>query len=330
LDKILSTIVLLTLSILFIEAGAGVTKVNDQKFQQAARFILGRYDPRIGLVSEAEDQGTNAPDGTPCYRTFWVYSDNLWTSQALKPFNSTIAENISRTIAPYIQKAGNSNLFEVVLGEKITSTRYGGSDISVDYFIIDGENYTVWADRHQKGDGCIFYDADEYADLCFYLALNCYLSGDLENAIRLLKIGEGMWNGHGFLDKAAKEDGRFQNYKLGLYLFSVKALGYNSSIYDSVEKTAWSYQKGDGGIAAQSYLNGTTYGTANIETTSALLLAYNQELLGRFRSLQAQTASKPPLDLMLVIVVFIASITTITIVGYIIVKKRSKRLEPRL
>ena len=33
------------------------------------------------------------------------------------------------------------------------------------------------------------------------------------------------------------------------------------------------------GIAAQSYLNGTIYGTANVETTSALLLAYDEELI---------------------------------------------------
>jgi len=292
LGKALSTsIIFLTLLILFTYVGKVGAEANDQKLQNATSFILGRYNPSIGLVSEAEDQGSNVPDGTPCYRTFWIYSDNLWASQALKPFNSTIAGNISRTIAQYIEKVGNANLFEVMLGNKITSTRYDGSDVSVDYHIIDGENYTVWADRHQKGDGGIFYDAEEYADLCFYLALNCYLNDEQENATHFLKIGEGMWDGHGFLDKAANATGRYQNYKLGLYLFTVKALDYDSSIYDSVEKTTWSYQKGNGGIAAQSYPNGTIYGTANIETTSALLLAYNEEIISNFRSMRNQSAT---------------------------------------
>jgi len=257
------------------------TEVGDniQRLQRAAEYIIKRYDPMIGLVSESEDTGSVAPDGTPCYRTFWIYSDNLWASKALRRFNSTIAGNISKTIAPYIKRVGNANLFEVLLGEKITNVRYGKRNICVAYYIIDGENHTIWADRHQEGDGGIFYDAEEYADLCFYLALNCHLNGDKENATRLLRVGEGMWDGHGFLDKAAKEDGRFQNYKLGLYLFTVKVLGYNSTIYDSVERVAWSYQKENGGIAAQSYLNGTIYGTANVETTSALLLAYDEELI---------------------------------------------------
>jgi len=326
-DKALSSSLIIFLLLVTLLNGIEMVgaKADDLRLQKAAGFISSRYDSRIGLVSEAEDQGSNVPDGTPCYQTFWIYSDNLWASQALKPFNSTIAENISRTIAPYIGKVGNANLFEVVLGEKITSTRYDGGDFSVDYRIIDGENYTVWADRHQKGDGGIFYDAEEYADLCFYIALNFYLNGEKENATHFLKIGEGMWDGHGFLDRAAKEIGRFQNYKLGLYLFTVKALGYNSSKYDSVEKIAWSYQKDNGGIAAQSYLNGTIYGTANIETTSALLLVYNEELVSRFRSMQDQTTFQPSIDPMLVAAVLIILIAIVSIVGYFVVKKSKKK-----
>jgi hypothetical protein len=284
-----SLIIVLILVNPFIGGQKAESKLDDLRLQKAVDYIVNRYDNRMGLVSESEDTGSMVPDGTPCNRTFWIYSDNLLASRALEPFNSAIAENISSTIAPYLMKVGKPNLFEVVLGEKITSTMYDGSDIIVDHFSVNGENYTVWVDRHQSGDGGVFYDAGEYADLCFYLALNCCLNGDFENATRLLKIGEGMWDGRGFFDKAVNANGTYQNYKLGLYLFAVKALGYNSSIYDSVESTAWSYQKDNGGVASQSYLNGSIYGTANVETTSALLLAYNEELMNSFRSLWNQS-----------------------------------------
>lgn len=284
-------IIILILVNPFIGGQKVESDVDDLRLQKAADYVIDRYDTRMGLVSESEDTGSNVPDKTPCYRTLWIYSDNLWASKALEPFNSAIAENISRTIAPYITKLGNANLFEVVLGTKITSYIYASKNINVGFFIFNSVNYTVWADRHQPGNDGVFYDAEEYADLCFYLALNCCLNGDLGNATRLLKIGEGMWDGHGFLDKAANSTGTYQNYKLGLYLFAVKALGYNSSIYDSVERTAWSYQKDNGGIASQSYLNGSVYGTANVETTSALLLAYNEELINSFRSLWNQSTT---------------------------------------
>ncbi|MCX8188241.1 MAG: hypothetical protein N3F64_00850 [Nitrososphaeria archaeon] len=300
LSSLILTILIIFLAIQVI-VDVKITSKNGSKvmsLNRAAEYIINRYDPRIGLVSESEDTGSNVPDSTPCYRTFWIYSDNLWAAKALEPYNYFIAKNISRTISPYIKNFGKPNLFEIVFGEKITRIRYDKENICVNYFLFDGINYTIWIDRHQKDDGGIFYDAIEYADLCLYLALNEYLYGNKENATRLLKIVDSMWNGYGFFDKAAKEKSLYQNYKLGLYLFTVKALEYNSTIYDQVERVAWSYQKENGGIATHSYLNGTICGTANVETTSIILLAYNDELISRFR--------KPNLDQ-------IQSITALTI-----------------
>jgi len=137
-----------------------------------------------------------------------------------------------------------------VLGEKITGIRYDRRVFCVGNFTFDGENYTIWVDRHQEGEGGIFNDAEEYADLCLYLALNHYLDVDKENVTRLVRTAGSMWNGYGFLDKAAKESGLYQNYKLGSYLFTVKALEYNSTIYEEVEKV-WSYQKENGGSSTK-------------------------------------------------------------------------------
>lgn len=259
---------------------------SHQKLLDAATYIASRYDDRIGLVSESEDTGSNVPNGIPCYRTFWVYSDNLWASEALKPFYPQIAENISKSITPYIAEYGNSQLFEVVLGSKIPTLIHDGRDLKVATYTFNDTNYTVWADRHKSEDGGIFYDAEQYADLAFYLSLNYYLDHNTIASERWFRIGEAMWNGYGFLDKAANDNGRYQNYKLGLYLFTVRVTGLASVIEDSVETTAWSYQKDNGGIATQSHLNGTIFGTANVETTSALLLAYNEELIENLTSVR--------------------------------------------
>ena len=256
--------------------------INQVQIGAAAAYIAGRYDSRIGLVSESEDNGSNVPDHTPCNRTFWIYDDNLWASEALIPFYPQMAENISKSLKPFITECGNSCLFEVVLGSEIPTPIHAGSNLKVATYTFDGINYTVWADRHNATDGGIFYDADQYADLCFYLSLNYYLQRNTTASEQWFRTGEAFWNGQGFFDKDTNATKRYKNYKLGLYLFTVKATGFNSTIYDAVEKVAWSYQKGNGGIASQSYLNGTIYGTANVETTSILLLAYNEEAIARF------------------------------------------------
>jgi hypothetical protein len=283
------TIILISLSIILLASNQisyadGSDPPTPQRLAEAASYLVERYNPTIGLVSESEDQGSNVPDGTPCYRTFWIYSDNLWAQDALRPFYLDIADDIIRTMAPYLESCGKSQLFEVVLGETIPTQIHGGSNISVGEYMIGGSNHTLWCDRHQPQDGDVFDDANEYADLSFYMALNHHLMGNGTASELWFRNGEAMWRNYGFMDKAAEAaNGTFQNYKLGLYLFAVNALGFTSAIYDEVERVAWSYQKENGGIASQSYFNGTIYGTANVETTSALLLAYNEEVLQRFR-----------------------------------------------
>lgn len=289
---------------------------NTQKIQEAASYIENRYDARVGLVSESEDNGSNVPDGTPCWRTFWVYSDNLWASQALKPFHPQMAENISKTVARYISECGDSQLFEAVLGTVIPTPIHSHTNVRVDFLISDGLNYTVWADRHQPQDGGIFFDANQYADLCFYLSLNYALQQNNTASEQWFRTGESFWDGHGFFDKAANksatnnQDKRYQNYKLGLYLFTAKATGFNSSIYNAVKNAAWSNQEANGGIATQSYLNGTIYGTANVETTSILLLVYNNEAIAKFTNINALTS------ILIAIIVAIVLVLAVAIVAF--------------
>lgn len=280
-------LLLLVTPSVFAEATSSATSPtppSGQQLAQAALYLAARYNPTVGLVSESEDRGSNVPDGTPAYRTYWICSDNLWAQEALQPFYPEIAQNISRTITPYLATYGPCQLFEVMLGKTIPTPIHDGRDIPVGAHPIDGNNHTLWLDRHQAQDGGIFFDAAEYADLTFYLTLNHYLRGDTAAAERWFREGEALWSNYGFLDKAARASQRFQNYKLGLYLFTVKATGFASPIYEQVETVAWRYQKGNGGIAAQSFLNGTIYGTANVETTSALLMAYDEPLIQRFRA----------------------------------------------
>lgn len=300
----LGLVVLLALSLLSYRScisignSADTNIVSDQKtqrIQEAATYIENRYDARVGLVSESEDNGSNVPDNTSCWRTFWVYDDNLWSSQALTPFNLTMAEKISETVVRYTSECGNSDLFEVVLSNVIPTPIHAHTNVKVDSLVFGSLNYTVWADRHQPQDGGIFFDADQYADLCFYLSLNYALQRNTTASEKWFRTGESYWDGHGFFDKAANEsavydeDRRYQNYKLGLYLFTAKATKFNSSIFAAVENAAWSYQEANGGIATQSYLNGTIYGTANVETTSILLLAYNDEATAKFTDINTLT-----------------------------------------
>ncbi len=263
---------------------------SQTQLENAATYLISMYNPTIGLIANSEDTGLNPTNNSvPHTNTYWVYSDNLWSGYALQSFNREIAENITDNVQQFIVEYGWPLLFEVAIGVQIPTPIHNGKDIVVYDDFVNGTRIQVLLDRHQPQDNpSIFDDADEYADLCFYMTINFWIKGDTTKSEQWFRSGEALWNyttNNGFYDKATRKIGRYQNYKLGLFLFTQRATGFKSNIAEYVEATAWSYQKNDsGGITTQSGLNGSFNGTANAEATSALLLAYNYELIHSFHS----------------------------------------------
>jgi hypothetical protein len=275
---------------------------TDDRLIKAYEYILSRYNATLGLVSESKDEGKNAVNGTSVNDTYWIYSDNLWAAEALRPYNPEIAENISRTVQSYIKEYGNSMLFEAALGEEIPTTIHAGKNIIAFNGTVNGKWVQILLDRHQPADNPnTFPDADEFADLCSYMTINYWIMGNTSASEYWFKKEEEMWNcttNNGFYDKAVYDKTSdtydlYANMKLGLFLLAQRVTGFQSNITIQVEATAWSYQLKNGGIASLSYMNGSVYGTANVETTSALLLAYDYDLIGRLlkKQFNALTAS---------------------------------------
>jgi hypothetical protein len=289
---------LLALVLIFISTNIAITNTiaqdsleflsMDDRLIEAYEYILSRYNPILGLVSESEDRGINAVNGTTVDNTYWIYSDNLWAAEALKPYNLEIAENISETVQSYIEEYGDSMLFEAALGEVIPTTIHAGKNIIAFNGTVNGKWVQILLDRHQPIDNPgIFNDAEEYADLCNYMTINYWVRGDASTSEYWFRKGEELWNyttNKGFYDKAVYSQesliqGLYENMKLGLFLLAQRVTRFQSNITKAVEAAAWSYQLENGGIASLSYMNGSVYGTANIETTSALLLAHNYYLI---------------------------------------------------
>jgi len=269
---------------------------SDSRLENASLYLMSMYNPTLGLVANSEDRGPNPLRVVPCNNTYWVYSDNLWAGWALQPFNPNIAENITKTVEWYTARYGRSMLFEAAVGEPIPTTIHAKKDIKVFGEVVNGSRVQILLDRHQFVDNPgVFHDAEEYADLCWYMTLNYWMMGDTGASMHWFRTGEKMWNyttQKGFYDKAARTNGTYQNYKLGLFILAQRVTQFDSNITEDVEAAAWIYQNDLGGITTLSWLDGSPYGTANAETTSALLLAYNKELINRLRKRQTPAESK--------------------------------------
>ena len=320
-----SVFTLIDINATSIHQVSGLSPLQTQ-LDNAASYLLSRYNSILGLVANSEDEGLNpikdpliAP--VPCNATYWVYSDNLWSGYALQPFNEEIADNVTDTVQQYIAEWGWPMFFEVCIGKPIPTVIHAGNDTVTFDGIVNGTHVQVLLDRHQPKDNpSIFNDTKEYADLCFYMTLNYWIKGDSVTSKQWFRLGEDLWNNttnKGFYDKAAKNVGCYQNYKLGLFLLAQRVTEFDSNITDYVETVAWSYQNGLGGIASQSWLNGSVYGTANAEATSALLLAYNEQLVLNIRMSYVNTV------LFFVSIIMILILITVSLI--IILKSRRIR-----
>lgn len=288
---VLATIIIIFFP--FIAPTPVIASSSSIRLQKAASYLISMYNPTLGLIANSEDEGHNpfGEEGVPCTNTYWIYSDNLWAGWALRPFNSSIAENVTYTVQGYVEKYGRSMLFEAAIGEPVPTTIHAKKNIKVYDGHVNGNRIQILLDRHQYADNPgVFDDAEEYADLCFYMTVNYWMMNDTNASMHWFRTGKAMWNSttnKGFYDKAAKTDGRYQNFKLGLFLLAQRVTGFSSDIIETVETTAWSYQNTRGGITTQCWLNGSSYGTANTETTAALLLAYNYNLTSRLHKRQS-------------------------------------------
>jgi hypothetical protein len=141
--------------------------------------------------------------------------------------------------------------------------------------------YTLYSDKYtlktEIANGtAIMEDWQEYADLLLYVALSKHWEGKDDEATALFNKAKDMWDGVGINDKAAKADGYYATYKLGLLLYTSKVLGIKLDFETELIATIWNMQdQTTGGIITDYYPNGepVEYANANTETTSITIIA---------------------------------------------------------
>lgn len=257
---------------------------------KAFLYLSSHYNPELQLIYESEDEGVHWLRREKPYwkwgyhQTYWVYTDNLYASKAVEPYSKEMAEAISKKVKYYTDIYGTSNIFEVMLGGKASFIfrTENNMDVTTD------ANYAIVLRKH---NGKFELAAFRTADLLCYKALQRALNGNYHGAIELLEKALGYWDGKGFLDLAAKlasgteaVKGHYANYKLALVLFTSRVLNYGDERLNEIEKKLWEYQNKNGGITTLTKISsGKAVGTANNETTSLALIAYNYRHINYMR-----------------------------------------------
>lgn len=251
-----------------------------ERLESAASFLINRFNRAIGLIYESDDASQRVIKGR-VYRfsqTYWLYSDNLLASWALKPFAPDVSRAINQTIHSY--NLPPSGLFEVLFGTPIPKNISVASQL----VIKQHPDWVVMAEFHNSSTPLLW---EKYANTLIYQSLNEYLKGNRTAAENYFRRAYQMFDGKGIYDLATETDGRYANYKLALILYASRVLDYPlpHNLARSIEERLWSMQQRDGGIVSLADLDGKPVGSANTETTAMALLPYNEELIARMQSL---------------------------------------------
>jgi len=151
--------------------------------------------------------------------------------------------------------------------------------IVLDTKTIDTTTYTIKAEQPTTTP---FPDPLNYANITIYTALIYLWNRDFSNALRYREYTQRMWDGKGFRDKAFRETGYYETYKLGLYYFLMRALRLNDSITAWIEEHIDDFKDPSGGYITHYTENLTTHGDPNIETTCIIGYAFLTDYPIRF------------------------------------------------
>ncbi len=232
--------------------------VTSEDMARAANYLVANYNSTLGLIPE-----------TPGSNVFWLYSDNFLASLALSQYgqnNATIARvtaGLSASLSNYLPVGSTVNQYMTLeLGACVYHTAVNGS-----VFVSGSARVETVANN---GTGVL--NETQYADIAFLDSICQYHNDNSAASMAAYQEGVKMFNGVGMADLPYNQTGRFQTYKLALFVYASVVLG--QPVNSTALSTLLRMQAPDGGFYTgydATYSHGTTQ--TNTETTSLALLA---------------------------------------------------------
>lgn len=223
---------------------------HSEAIQRGRSFLASLFDPDLQLLPEY--RGANV---------YWLYHDNYLAAKVLAGSYPKIAQSIRAAI--HREGVHKSGKIEIIFGETenpLPFRQYELLDIRKDSNkVIRTE---VVSDRKLKG-------WEQYADLL--LLASIAEAGRLE-ARKYWDAAMRMWDGNGFLDAAAKHDGLYSTYKLGLALLAANHFSRTPELPAGMLDKLRSLEDKSGGWVTGYDAAGKKIGLANVETTCLVIL----------------------------------------------------------
>ncbi|MGA2786691.1 MAG: hypothetical protein ABSF60_04115 [Verrucomicrobiota bacterium] len=216
-------------------------------------FLVSLFDPDLNLLPEYR--------GADVY---WLFHDNYLAAKVLNASYPKTAGSIMAAI----QREGSytSGRMGLIFGEADKAWPFRQSQL-VDVRRVGGKVI-----RTETESDRVFVGWEEYADLLLLACLTEEHQGHQSVARQHWESAMRLWDGNGFLDAAAKHDGRYSTYKLGLALLAASCLLPPVQPPQGLLNKLLTLQDNSGGWITDYDAMGKKIGLANVETTCLVIL----------------------------------------------------------
>jgi hypothetical protein len=266
------TLFLLIITTLFTSTSIVLAQTETISIK-AMKFLENSYNPILHLIPESSTS-----------KTYWMVSDNLLASYALRDYNQTMSKEITSTLKAFsvcynlpLDSRGIMVSFrhEALIGEVLPSQFY----TSQNYSLLNSSYYSIYT---EVDNGTLMTDWTDYADLLALRGISDFNKGNINESTDCYNLMMAKWDGLGFADKAFQNNSLYSTYMLGLATILANKLGIsNVTVNNQIETVidACQIKEGNeiGGIRTDYAVNETSIvplGLANTETTSIIAIAY--------------------------------------------------------
>jgi hypothetical protein len=213
-------------------------------------FLTNLFNPQLDLLPEFEGA-----------RTFWIYHDNYLAAKALAKTHPEISVKIMAAIQR--ECAQQDSKAKILFDESTRPLPFR------DYQLTDVRRLTNGVIRTEIITTNVIVSWTNYADL---LLLACIAEKNAANARSDWDAARAMWDGHGFMDDAARAQKSYSTYKLALAAVAAGRLHREAELPTGLLNELLSLQSSSGGWITNYDPAGKQVGLANVETTCLCIL----------------------------------------------------------
>lgn len=215
-------------------------------------FLVNLFEPDTGLLPEYRGASV-----------YWLFHDNYLAAKVLKGSNPKIAAGIMAAIQR--EGARTSGRMGLLFG-KTNAWPFRESQL------VDVRRIGSKTIRNETESDRLLAGWENYADLLLLASIAEANGGHPSEARRYWDAALRLWDGKGFLDAAAKHDGRYSTYKLGLAMLAASRLSPRGQVPHGMQEKLLTLQDKSGGWITDYDAEGNKIGLANVETTCLAIL----------------------------------------------------------